>query len=62
MTPVQAALAVQEPDLRDLIVRFAAVALPAEERPATSRAPTPVRVALQRLRRRVTSLWGRYRR
>lgn len=62
MTPVEAALAVQEPELRDLIARFAGVVLPEEERPAPAKAPTPVRVALQRLRRRVTALWGRYRR
>jgi len=62
MTPVEAALAVQEPQLRDLIARFAGVTLPEEERPAPAKAPTPVRVALQRLRRRVTTLWGRYRR
>jgi 8-oxo-dGTP pyrophosphatase MutT (NUDIX family) len=62
MTPVEAALAVQEPELRDLIARFAGVALPEEERPAPHPAPTPVRVAFQRLRRRVTALWGRYRR
>jgi len=61
MTPVEAALAVQEPELRDLIARFAGVELP-EERPAPHPAPTPVRVAFQRLRRRVTALWGRYRR
>ena len=61
MTPIEAALAVQEPELRDLIVRFAGVALPEEERPAPHPAPTPVRVAFQRLRRRVTALWGRYR-
>jgi 8-oxo-dGTP pyrophosphatase MutT (NUDIX family) len=61
MTPVEAALAVQEPELRDLIARFAGVTLP-EERPAPHPAPTPVRVAFQRLRRRVTALWGRYRR
>jgi 8-oxo-dGTP pyrophosphatase MutT (NUDIX family) len=61
MTPVEAALAVQEPDLRDLIARFAGIELP-EERPAPHPAPTPVRVAFQRLRRRVTALWGRYRR
>ncbi|WP_165185813.1 NUDIX hydrolase [Caulobacter soli] len=59
MSPVEAALAVQEPELRDLIARFAKVELPAEERPAPAPAPTPVRVALQRLRRRVTALWGR---
>ena len=59
MTPVEAALAVQEPELRDLIARFAGVTLPEEERPETAPAPTPVRVALQRLRRRVTALWGR---
>jgi 8-oxo-dGTP pyrophosphatase MutT (NUDIX family) len=62
MTPVEAALAVQEPQLRDLIARFAGVGLPQEERPETAPAPTPVRVALQRLRRRVTALWGRARR
>lgn len=62
MTPVEAALAVQEPQLRDLIARFAGVALPEEERPEPAAAPTPVRVALQRLRRRVTALWGRYQR
>lgn len=62
MTPVEAALAVQEPQLRDLIARFADVTLPEEERPDTAPAPTPVRVALQRLRRRVTALWGRYQR
>lgn len=61
MTPVEAALAVQEPDLRDLIARFAGVRLPEEERPAPTPAPTPVRVAFQRLRRRVTALWGRQR-
>lgn len=59
MAPVEAALAVQEPQLRDLIARFAAVELPEEERPAPAPAPTPVRIALQRLRRRVTALWGR---
>ena len=59
MSPIEAALAVQEPELRDLIARFAHVDLPAEERPAPAPAPTPVRVALQRLRRRVTALWGR---
>ena len=62
MSPVEAALAVQEPELRDLIARFASVELPVEERPAPAPAPTPVRVALQRLRRRVTALWGRPRR
>jgi 8-oxo-dGTP pyrophosphatase MutT (NUDIX family) len=62
MSPVEAALAVQEPELRDLIARFAQVELPAEERPAPVPAPTPVRVAFQRLRRRVTALWGRDRR
>lgn len=62
MDPVEAALAVQEPDLRDLIARFAGVELPEEERPAPHPAPTPVRVAFQRLRRRVNALWGRYRR
>jgi 8-oxo-dGTP pyrophosphatase MutT (NUDIX family) len=62
MEPVEAALAVQEPQLRDLIARFAGVELPDEERPAPTPAPTPVRVAFQRLRRRVTALWGRYRR
>ena len=62
MSPVEAALAVQEPELRDLIARFAGVELPAEERPAPATAPTPVKVALQRLRRRVTALWGRPRR
>ena len=61
MAPVEAALAVQEPDLRDLIARFAGVELPEEERPSPHVAPTPVRVAFQRLRRRVTALWGRYR-
>ncbi|KQZ18944.1 NUDIX hydrolase [Caulobacter sp. Root1472] len=59
MSPVEAALAVQEPELRDLIARFAQVELPAEERPAPTLAPTPVRVAFDRLRRRVTALWGR---
>jgi 8-oxo-dGTP pyrophosphatase MutT (NUDIX family) len=62
MSPVEAALAVQEPELRDLIARFAKVELPAEERPAPASAPTPVRVAFDRLRRRVTALWGRARR
>ncbi len=62
MSPVEAALAVQEPELRDLIARFAGVELPAEERPAPAPAPTPVRVALERLRRRVTALWDRPRR
>ena len=62
MTPIEAALAVQEPDLRDLIARFAGVVLPEGERPAPAAAPTPVQVAFQRLRRRVTALWGRYRR
>jgi hypothetical protein len=33
MGPVEAALAVQEPELRDLIARFANVELPEEERP-----------------------------
>ena len=62
MTPVEAALAVQEPELRDLIARFAKVELPAKERPEPAPAPTPVQVAFQRLRRRVTALWGRSRR
>ena len=62
MAPVEAALAVQEPELRDLIARFAKVELPEEERPAPAPAPTPVKVAFQRLRRRVTSLLGRPRR
>jgi hypothetical protein len=62
MSPVEAALAVQEPELRQLIARFAGVELPAEERPAPTPAPTPVRVALTRLRRRITVLWGRRRR
>ncbi len=62
MSPVEAALAVQEPELRDLIARFAKVELPAEERPAPTQAPTPVRVALTRLRRRITVMWGRRRR
>lgn len=61
MAPVEAALAVQEPELRDLIARFAGVDLPVQERPAPHPAPTPVRVAFNRLRRRVTALWGRYR-
>jgi len=61
MSPVEAALAVQEPELRELIARFAQVELPAEERPAPAPAPTPVRVALTRLRRRITVLWGRRR-
>lgn len=60
MTPVEAALAVQEPELRDLIARFAGVDL-ASEHDTPTKAPTPVRVAFQRLRRRVTALWGRYR-
>jgi 8-oxo-dGTP pyrophosphatase MutT (NUDIX family) len=59
MSPVEAALAVQEPELRDLFARFAGVELPEEERPALAPAPTPVQVALQRLRRRVTAMWGR---
>lgn len=62
MGPVEAALAVQEPELRDLIARFAGVELPAEERPEPDQAPTPVRVAFGRLRRRATALWGRARR
>lgn len=62
MSPVEAALAVQEPELRELIARFANVELPAEERPAPTQAPTPVRVALTRLRRRITVMWGRRRR
>jgi hypothetical protein len=53
---------VQEPELRDLIARFAKVELPAEERPAPAPAPTPMRVALTRLRRRITVMWGRRRR
>jgi len=59
MPPIEAAMAVQEPQLRDLIVRFAGVELPDEERPSPPPPPTPVRVALQRLTRRVTALWGR---
>ncbi|MBU4436412.1 MAG: NUDIX hydrolase [Alphaproteobacteria bacterium] len=59
MSPVEAALAVQEPQLRLLITRFAGVELPQDERPDPIPPPTPVRVALQRLRRRVTALWGR---
>ena len=62
MAPVEAALAVQEPELRDLIARFAHVELPEGERPAPAPAPTPVKVAFERLRRRVTSLWGHPRR
>ncbi|PVM92977.1 NUDIX hydrolase [Caulobacter endophyticus] len=62
VTPVEAALAVQEPELRALIARFAQIDLPADERPQTAPAPTPMLVALQRLRRRVTVLWGRARR
>ena len=42
--------------------RFAQIDLPADERPDTAPAPTPVLVALQRLRRRVSVLWGRARR
>jgi 8-oxo-dGTP pyrophosphatase MutT (NUDIX family) len=61
MNPVEAALAVQEPELRDLIARFARVELPVEERPAPVPAPTPMRVALTRLRRRISVLWGRRR-
>jgi len=61
MSPVEAALAVQEPELRDLIARFAQIELPAEERPAPAPAPTPMRVALTRLRRRITVMWGRRR-
>jgi len=61
MSPVEAASAVQEPALRDLIARFAGVELPEEERPAPAPAPTPVRVAFERLRRRITALWGRTR-
>ena len=60
MTPIEAALAVQEPELCDLIARFAGVDL-ASEHDTPAKAPTPVRVAFQRLRRRVTALWGRYR-
>lgn len=60
MTPVEAALAVQEPELGDLIARFAGVELTAAHN-TPAKAPTPVRVAFQRLRRRVTALWGRYR-
>ena len=59
MDPVEAAVSVQEPELRDLIARFAGVSLPAEERPDPPPPPTPLRIALQRLRRRVTALWGR---
>jgi 8-oxo-dGTP pyrophosphatase MutT (NUDIX family) len=62
MSPVEAALAVQEPELRDLIASFSKIELPAEERPAPAAAPTPVRVALTRLRRRITVMWGRRRR
>ncbi len=62
MTPVEAALSVQEPQLRDLIARFAHVTLPDEERPSPTQAPTPVKVGFERLRRRVTALWGRPRR
>ena len=62
MSPVEAGLSVQEPELRDLIARFAGIEFPEEERPAPVRAPTPVRIAFERLRRRVTALWGRARR
>lgn len=62
MSPVEAALAVQEPELRDLIARFAGVELPTEERPDPVPAPTPVKVALQRLRRRITALLNHPRR
>lgn len=61
MEPVEAALAVHEPQLRDLIARFAGVEL-TDEHKLPAKAPTPVQVAFQRLRRRVTALWGRYRR
>lgn len=59
MTPVEAALAVQEPDLRDLIARFAGIELSEEDHPTPDPAPTPGRVTFQRLRRRITALWGR---
>ncbi|CAN5371662.1 NUDIX hydrolase [soil metagenome] len=59
MDPVEAALAVQEPELRDLIARFAAVTLPEAERPAPAPAFTPMQVALQRVRRQVAALVGK---
>jgi 8-oxo-dGTP pyrophosphatase MutT (NUDIX family) len=62
MNPVEAALAVQEPELRDLIARFAGIELPTEERPDPVPAPTPMKVALQRLRRRITVLLSHPRR
>lgn len=62
MNPAEAALGVQEPELRDVIARFAHIELPEEERPAPARAPTPVKVALERVRRRVTTFLGGSRR
>jgi len=62
MSATEAALGVQEPELRDVIARFAGIALPEEERPAPARAPTPVKVALERVRRRVTTFLGGSRR
>ncbi|MDB5457824.1 MAG: hydrolase [Caulobacter sp.] len=61
MTPVEAALAVQEPQLRDLIARFAGVTLPELERPSPPPPPTPMALAIQRVSRRVTALLGRRR-
>lgn len=62
MSPAEAALGVQEPELRDVIARFARIELPDEERPAPARAPTPVKVAFERVRRRVTTFLGGSRR
>jgi len=62
MSPVEAAMGVQEPELRDLIARFARIRMPEEERPAPAPAPTPVKVALERVRRRVATFLGGSRR
>ena len=62
MSPVEAAMGVQEPELRDVIARFARIRMPEEERPAPAPAPTPVKVALERVRRRVATFLGGSRR
>jgi hypothetical protein len=54
---------VKEPQLRDLIIRFADVSLDdVEELPAPEPAPTPMALAMQRLTRRVNAFLGPRRR
>jgi hypothetical protein len=59
MSPVEAALAVQEPELRDLIARFARSSCPPRNARPPSRPRRRSAWPFERLRRRVTALWGR---